>query len=67
MLLKYIKSKLALPDEEMARISRARELRKKYPSIKVVGRGTLVIDPRDIIESDSFKEDLAKVERLVKA
>lgn len=67
MLLKYIKSKLALSDEEMARISRAREIRKKYPSIRVVGRGTVVINPQDIVDSDSFKSDLARVESIVKA
>lgn len=65
MILKFIKNILSLSEDEMARLSRAKELRKKYPSIRVVGRGTIIINPKDIIDSQSFKNDLNRCHNII--
>jgi hypothetical protein len=46
-------------------ISEIDALIKQYPSIKVVGRGTIVIEPSDITSSKSFQDDVLQAKQLV--
>ena len=36
-----------------------------YESVRVVGRGTVMIDPKEIAESESFRQARAEARRIV--
>jgi hypothetical protein len=38
--------------------------KKKYPTLKVVGRGTVTINPASIASSASFQADASKIANL---
>ncbi|MEQ1602514.1 MAG: hypothetical protein HOP04_08050 [Methylophilaceae bacterium] len=52
--------------EERELVDKINSIKKSYPSLKVVGRGTVMINPRDITESNNFKEDLKRAKILVR-
>jgi len=43
----------------------AASINNSYKSMRVVGRGTLRIDPAEIFDSPEFKEDLDRARRLI--
>ncbi|TWI53044.1 hypothetical protein IQ22_02883 [Pseudomonas duriflava] len=51
------------PSEEELKL--AQTINNSYKSLRVVGRGTIRIDPEEIFESPEFKQDLARAKRLV--
>lgn len=40
-------------------------INQSYPSTKVVGRGTLVIDPKEVALDETFIEELEKGKNIV--
>jgi hypothetical protein len=52
-------------EEQQKTVAAIQELKTKYPSFKVVGRGTIVISPRDITSSDAHKRIIEKAGKLV--
>lgn len=60
------KSNFFKPSEEDQKIiNEIDDLIKEYPSIKVVGRGTIVVEPSDITTSQSFIDDISEAKKLV--
>jgi len=51
-------------EEKRKTIDSIRRLKEKYPSLKVVGRGTLVISPQEISSTKEHKEILSKAKRF---
>jgi hypothetical protein len=41
-----------------------RNAKKKYPSLKVVGRGTVTVNPSSIVNSASFQEDSTRLANI---
>ena len=52
--------------EEQANIDKISEFVKEFPSARVVGRGTVVVDPAEIRNSKKFQEDLKRASSLVR-
>jgi len=52
-------------DEEVRSSERIKQLIKTYPSIKVVGRGAVTVEPKDIHKSDIFQTELHRASKLV--
>lgn len=54
----------------LAPSERDKELKKmvenSYKSVRVVGRGTVKIDPSEVRESDEFKKALKQAKKIVK-
>lgn len=57
----------SISDEDMEFTNKIQELRKDYPSLKVVGRGGIYVDPQEIIDSPEFKKNLDNTKKLIKA
>ncbi|GAC1039052.1 hypothetical protein thsps117_38100 [Pseudomonas sp. No.117] len=43
----------------------AASINNSYKSMRVVGRGTVRIDPAEVFDSPEFKEDLDRARRLI--
>ena len=52
-------------DDEKRRVEAIKKIKQKYPSMKVVGRGTVILSPSEITSSQSFKDNVARAEKLV--
>lgn len=52
--------------EEQANIDKISEFIKEFPSARVVGRGTIVVNPAEIRNSKKFQEDLRLASSLVR-
>lgn len=62
-MLKFIFPPLS--EDEQKRINQIRECKLKYPSMKVVGCGRVTIDPKEIINSKEFQEQLKQASDLI--
>ncbi|PVX30505.1 hypothetical protein [Sphingomonas pokkalii] len=59
----FVKLGLA-PSERDKRLKRL--IDNSYPSIRVVGRGTIKIDPNEVRSTPEFKTARARAEQIVK-
>lgn len=55
---------LKMSSESKVLAEQVKFAKRKYPSLKVVGRGTVSINPSNIVSSESFKVDASKVANL---
>lgn len=53
--------KLRVSEEDKVLAAKIKRVNRTYPSLKVVGRGTVVINPSDIRSSDNFAAELKKI------
>lgn len=51
--------------EQQRTVNKIKEIKRKYPSFKVVGKGTVSISPEDIINSEVNKSMIERASRLV--
>jgi hypothetical protein len=51
--------------EQQETVNKIKEIKKKYPSFKVVGKGTVSISPEDIIKSEVNRSIIERASRLV--
>lgn len=51
--------------EQQRTVNKIKEIKRKYPSFKVVGKGTVSISPEDIINSEVNKSKIERASRLV--
>lgn len=51
-------------EEQQRTVDAIKKLKNKYPSFKVVGRGTIVISPKDITSSQAHRDIIDKAKRL---
>lgn len=59
----WVKDGLIRVDEEEKRVMAA--IAKLPKSAKVVGRGTLVMDPKDVISSPEFKKKAKEIQKVI--
>lgn len=59
-LLRIFHFKRSKEDEELIRL-----VRDGFKSARVVGRGRLAVDPREVRDSPEFKEAMAKAQKIV--
>lgn len=59
-------SPFKLSHEELKKIDEIHKLKEEFPSLRVVGRGTIVIDPKEIINSPKFQEDRRKASEMIR-
>jgi hypothetical protein len=53
-------------EEEKRKVAAIKKIREKYPSMKVVGRGTVILSPNEVTSSPNFKANVARAEKLAK-
>ncbi len=51
--------------EQQRTVNKIKEIKRKYPSFKVVGKGTVSISPEDIINSEVNRSMIERASRLV--
>lgn len=51
--------------EQQRTVNKIKEIKIKYPSFKVVGKGTVSISPEDIINSEVNRSMIERASRLV--
>lgn len=51
-------------DEDIKIFSEIHDFIEKHPSTKVVGRGTIIVEPSEITSTDSFQDDLELAHQL---
>lgn len=51
--------------EQQRTVNKIKEIKRKYPSFKVVGKGTVSISPEDINNSEVNKSMIERASRLV--
>jgi len=63
IMLKHLIGLLKAPSEEERKL--AQTINNSYKSLRVVGRGTIRIDPEEVFDSPEFKQDLDRAKRLI--
>lgn len=57
---------LGVNEEHKRVIYHVEKITRKYPSAKIVGRGTLVIDPSDLVKSGDLTQGLADAKDIIR-
>ncbi|ENA36593.1 MULTISPECIES: hypothetical protein [Pseudomonas] len=63
IMLKHLIGLFRAPSEEERKL--AQTINNSYKSLRVVGRGTIRIDPEEVFDSPEFKQDLDRAKRLI--
>ncbi|MFA7351160.1 MAG: hypothetical protein WC009_10385 [Methylotenera sp.] len=63
--MKMFRSLFPVSEEDKHLIRMVQNMKKNYPSVKVVGRGTVIINSEEIISSEDFKRNLSATKQLV--
>jgi hypothetical protein len=63
IMLKHLIALFQAPSAEEQKL--AKTINDSYKSLRVVGRGTIRIDPEEVFDSPEFKQDLDRAKRLI--